>query len=64
MHIYIPVWLCWTCGVAAVLVIALAVGITVAMGIAEGNRDIDAILRESYQDPRQARVAQSRQEDL
>ena len=53
MNIYIPEWVCWTAGGAAVLVIGLFVGITVAAGVAEGDQGIEAMLREPYPDPRQ-----------
>lgn len=54
MHIYIPLWICWTGGVATVLVLGVVIAVSVAAGIAEGGRDIEAILGEPYPDPREA----------
>ncbi|HEV2136853.1 MAG TPA: hypothetical protein VGR47_21720 [Terracidiphilus sp.] len=58
MHIYIPLWLCWTGGVAVVLAVGVAVGFIVVIGLRADKRDLEVLFREPYPDPREGRVAQ------
>jgi hypothetical protein len=53
MHFYIPQWLCWTIGGGVVLTVAIVLSLVVAVGVGEGNQDIDRMLSEPYPDPRQ-----------
>lgn len=55
MHIYIPLWICWTAGVAAILVVGTVIGFCLVVGLSADNRDIDAINREPYPNPCDAR---------
>ena len=62
MHIFIPLWVCWAGGIAAILVIGLVVGTAIVAGISEGDRDLEATLWKPYPDPRQPDASQPRQE--
>lgn len=58
MHIYIPLWLCWTGGVAVVLTVGVAVGFIVVIGLGADKRDLEVLFREPFPDPRQGRPAE------
>lgn len=61
MHIYIPLWL-WLIGViAVVLVIGIAIGLTVMMGLSDTRRVLEMTLWKPYPIPRDARNPHPRQ---
>jgi hypothetical protein len=64
VHIYIPLWLCWTGGLIAVVVVGMVVGGVVAAGLGEDDRDLEGMLSEPYPDPRHSQPAQPRQHQL